>query len=249
MDSEHTVHLKWEEFQSNIRTSYSKLRETNNFSDVTLVSADGRKMMAHRVIFSANSALFEHILIKNNHIQPLIYLRGIKSCHLNSLLNFIYQGEVEVKEEDLDVFLEVATELKITGLSQNRPTKDMQSVQENMGIIKRKEHTTINDELNKPVQDLDYMLFKEEECYDLIVEENLDQQAEIKMQLRVDGETTFPCKICGKSSITKKGLTKHMYRYHKEVAAVGDLQCLLCERKSVSKQGLNKHTLRHHSNN
>ena len=237
MNSEHIVHLKWEEFQSNIRTSYSKLLETNNFSDVTLVSEDGYRIMGD----SLNSGLFEDILIQNNHTQPVIYMRGIKSWHLHSLLNFIFQGEVEVKEEDLEAFLQVETELKITGLNKNRPTKTLNLFQEYIGITRQKEHTMVIDELKKRFHNLDYMLIEGEDCTDLIIEEKLHQQADINIKLRVDGETTFPCQICGKSSIIKKGLTKHIHRYHKEVAALGDLQCLLCERRSVSKQELNKH--------
>ena len=61
------------------------------------------------------------------HPNPLIYLRGISAQDLTYLLDFIYYGEVNVAQDELDKFLEVAESLKIKGLTQtsnrSRPNK------------------------------------------------------------------------------------------------------------------------------
>ena len=44
-------------------------------------------------------------------------MRGFKSKDLNSLLDFIYQGEVNIYQEDLDGFLAIAEELGLKGLT------------------------------------------------------------------------------------------------------------------------------------
>ena len=49
----------------------------------------------------------------------MIYLRGVRTCDLESVLDFMYQGEVNVAQDDLNSFLAVAEDLQIKGLTQN----------------------------------------------------------------------------------------------------------------------------------
>jgi len=48
----------------------------------------------------------------------MIFLRGIRIQDLKAILNFMYEGEVNVNQEDLQYFLAAAEELRIKGLSQ-----------------------------------------------------------------------------------------------------------------------------------
>jgi len=54
-----------------------------------------------------------------SNMQPLIYLRGIKYEDLQSILDFMYFGEVNIAQEKLNSFLAVAEELRVKGLSPN----------------------------------------------------------------------------------------------------------------------------------
>ena len=49
----------------------------------------------------------------------MIYLRGIKASDMDSLLEFMYCGEVQVKEDQLQSFLAAEEELKVEGLVSN----------------------------------------------------------------------------------------------------------------------------------
>jgi hypothetical protein len=51
------------------------------------------------------------------HPHPFIYLRGVSYNDLLSVLDFMYHGEVNVCQEDLNSFLAVAEELQIKGLT------------------------------------------------------------------------------------------------------------------------------------
>jgi len=53
----------------------------------------------------------------HKHPNPYIYLRGVSYSDLVSILDFIYNGEVNVAQEDLNSFLAVAEELQIKGLT------------------------------------------------------------------------------------------------------------------------------------
>ena len=77
---------------------------------------DQVSIKAHKLVLSTSSSFFEHILRKNHHQHPLLYLSGINSTDLNFVLDYIYQGEVQLFQEQLDSFLNVAQMLKIEGL-------------------------------------------------------------------------------------------------------------------------------------
>merc|ERR1712098_40742 len=64
-------------------------------------------------------------LKRNPHQHPLLYLKGVKYKELVCVLNFMYQGEVNVAQEELNSFLSVAEELRVKGLTQgNNSTSD-----------------------------------------------------------------------------------------------------------------------------
>ena len=46
----------------------------------------------------------------------MIFLSGISSGNINSLLEYIYEGKIEIRKEQLESFLETAKKLKITSL-------------------------------------------------------------------------------------------------------------------------------------
>lgn len=63
--------------------------------------------------------------MKNPCKHPVIVLTGIKFEHLNCLIDFIYNGEVNIFEENLSELLRIANILKIKGLaSEEAPSFD-----------------------------------------------------------------------------------------------------------------------------
>jgi len=114
--------LRWNEFQSKVSNAFKELREEKEFFDVTLACGDGQ-VEAHKVILSACSPFFRDILRRNPHQHPLLYLKGVKFHEMVSLLDFMYQGEVNVGQNELSSFLSVAEELKVKGLTQNNASE------------------------------------------------------------------------------------------------------------------------------
>ena len=47
----------------------------------------------------------------------MIYMRGLKSKDLNAVVDFIYHGEANIYQEDLEGFLALAEELQLKGLT------------------------------------------------------------------------------------------------------------------------------------
>ena len=108
--------LKWNDFQNIVQTSFGDLRSDNDFTDVTLACEDQR-IKAHKVILSACSPFFKRLLKTHSNPQPLIYMRGVKYNDLVAVVDFIYQGEANVFQEQLENFLVLAEELELNGLN------------------------------------------------------------------------------------------------------------------------------------
>ena len=88
-----------------------------DFNDVTLASEDGQQVEAHKVILGSSSTFFQNLLKGNKHTHPLIYMRGIKTEDLVAIVDFIYDGETKICQENLDSFLNIANELSLKGLT------------------------------------------------------------------------------------------------------------------------------------
>jgi len=112
--------LRWNDFEQNISSSFRELKEDKDFFDVTL-ACDDNQLQAHKVILSACSPFFRSVLKKNPHQHPLLYLKGVKYVEIQLVLNFMYHGEVNVAQDELNSFLSVAEDLQVKGLSQNQP--------------------------------------------------------------------------------------------------------------------------------
>jgi len=120
--------LRWNDFEKNISSSFRELKEDKDFFDVT-IACDDNQIQGHKVILSACSPFFRSILKKNPHQHPLLYLKGVKYEEILLVLNFMYHGEVNVAQDELNSFLTVAEDLQVKGLTQNQ-SKPSRAVEE-----------------------------------------------------------------------------------------------------------------------
>jgi len=112
-------HIKWNEW-NNIPNLFSDLRNEEDFFDVTLAIDEDNQCPAHKVILSAASPFFRGILKRNPSQHPSIVMpTQVRPTDLQNILDFIYQGEVNVPESELENFLNVGEILKIRGLTAN----------------------------------------------------------------------------------------------------------------------------------
>ena len=111
------VQFKLENFLSNIK----HIRSKNELIDVTLVGDDGVHIGAHMVMLAACSSFFRNVFNQMNHKHPLLYLRGMHSLNISAILDFIYHGEVQVLQEHIQNFLDMAEDLGIQGMTSFNP--------------------------------------------------------------------------------------------------------------------------------
>eukprot|EP00092_Neocalanus_flemingeri_P014549 GFUD01015698.1.p1 GENE.GFUD01015698.1~~GFUD01015698.1.p1 ORF type:complete len:323 (+),score=81.10 GFUD01015698.1:258-1226(+) len=122
MNSSEKFCLRWNDFETNISVAFREIREEKDFFDCTL-SCGSRQIQAHKLILSACSPFFRSILRQNPHQHPLLYLKGVEFTDLQAVLNFMYHGEVNVAQEELNTFLSVAEDLQVKGLTQNESSQ------------------------------------------------------------------------------------------------------------------------------
>ena len=121
MQGPEKISVKLHNFDQNIKSLFSRLRHDVHFTDVTLASGDGHRIVAHKIVLVSLSPFFMKILEGDQHCHnPLIYMRGLSSDNLTSLVDFLYLGEVKVHQEDLEAFLNLAEELQLSGFSTTR---------------------------------------------------------------------------------------------------------------------------------
>merc|ERR1719153_490290 len=108
--------LNWDGYDANCREYFRKIRDDQRIFDVTLVTDDGQHIQAHKIILSAGSNFFADIFMKSNHSNILVYLKGISRDKLEPVIDFIYNGEVFITQEQLQVFIEAGKELLVKGL-------------------------------------------------------------------------------------------------------------------------------------
>ena len=109
--------LTWNNFQENISNHFISLRQEVELCDVTLVCEDNKQIKAHKVVLSSCSPMFKDILKTCIHSHPLIYFWNMKQRDLCNIVDFVYNGKVQVYQSDLEEFLNIATKLGIKGIS------------------------------------------------------------------------------------------------------------------------------------
>lgn len=123
-------------FESSAPNILRELHRDQDFTDVTLVSADHQQIRAHKVILSAASPFFRDLLVRYPHTAPLLILKGIQGQELGHMLEFIYLGNTRLQEGLLDDFLAAGEELQIKGLvrGQGEPIEVLQEVGESLEV-------------------------------------------------------------------------------------------------------------------
>ena len=246
--------LKWNDFQENVNSAFVNLREDNEFSDVTLACEDGQQVEAHKVILTASSPFFDNLLKKNRHPHPLIYMKGVKFEDLLSIVDFLYCGEANVYQENLDSFLCIAEDLKLKGLT------GQQDVSEKMmkpNLREIEPHATFkNEKLISNTGKSHFVLEQDTFTSELSQERTLSvqkfvpsdvivQELDAKVKSLMDksqnisssGSRASTCKVCGKEG-QMVAIRDHIEIKHLEGVS---LPCDVCGKICTSRNMLRRH--------
>ncbi|KAK9744992.1 CENP-B N-terminal DNA-binding domain [Popillia japonica] len=105
-------------------TVFHQLLQNEAFVDVTLACND-LSLKAHKVVLSACSSYFQKLLLENPCKHPTIIMpQDICYADLKFIIEFVYKGEIDVSQAELQSLLKTADQLKIKGLCESPEEKD-----------------------------------------------------------------------------------------------------------------------------
>ncbi|XP_011306873.1 longitudinals lacking protein, isoforms H/M/V-like isoform X2 [Fopius arisanus] len=108
--------LRWNNFSHNLSSGFLTHLNNQDLVDVT-IAVEGQILQAHKLVLSVCSTYFQNIFKANPCQHPVVILKDMGYTEVDALLKFMYQGEVNVKQEELASFLKVAETLQVKGLT------------------------------------------------------------------------------------------------------------------------------------
>ena len=88
------------------------------------LATENKTFKAHKLLLSACSPYFRQLFINNPCKHPTVFLKDIPQRHMELLLEYMYQGRIAVKHQELAEVLKTASSLKIKGLTTAEATGD-----------------------------------------------------------------------------------------------------------------------------
>ena len=240
--------IKWNDFQDLIQASFEELRSDNDFTDVTLACED-QSIKAHKVILSACSPFFKNLLKAHPNPQPLIYMRGVKTSDLVAVVDFIYRGEANIYQDQLESFLALAEELELKGLSAS--SKD-ESVKEEFAkeYFDNRQHRT--DYTQKGMDEGQHFKYEVQTNAMMPIIRTRPKQtplidplimARIESMIERHNDGSFSCVKCDFKA-KKKGHMKEHTEKHIEGL---EYPCNSCNKVFRSSQSLRDHKRKYHN--
>ena len=167
---------------------------------------------------SSSSSFFKRILQQNPHQNPLLYLSGISFSDLAAIVKFLYFGEVDIAQGDLETFLIAAKKLEIEGL---------QNTEE-------EENSDGDIDLKPLIYNPDVEL----------IDSKFDIKNSYENEFPNSGQfSKHSCEQCGKIFTQVGTLSRHKKTVHGGVK----YSCNHCEREYTQSGDLTKHVKTKHS--
>ena len=229
--------LKWNDFQSNVSKSFRIFRNEDYLHDVTLVGDDHIQVSAHKLVLSASSEYFKDLFKNNKHSFPMICLEGISSNDLTNILDYMYNGEIQIYQDHLDRFLIIAKRLKLEGLLSDNSSKEEEikpSPKMKLQEVLKVEESYDNFQTEIIMPESQIELTNSDDTSEL------DQKLYEYMEKNSDGK--YSCKLCGKVMKTKAHMKLHVETHIEGLS----FSCNICGKEYRSRNSLGFHTYRHH---
>ena len=221
--------LTWDSYSDHLKSMMKELMMNEDFSDVTLVTEDKRKIKANVNILSACSPVFKDILTKGKNTNQIMYLRGVQFSEMESILQFIHLGEATLCNGRMEEFLAVAKSLEIKELCNAKSETDNST-------------ETNTDEDDDP-STVDQVTIPEVQT----TQNDTDKKV---MEELARSSAPYNCEECAKEGMDYSPSVQSLFEGHIKVKHpfYQPFKCEKCDFKSNRKANVNRHVIRHHKN-
>lgn len=234
--------LKWNDFQTSVINSYSKLRKEDDFYDVTLVSEDDQIVRGHKMVLASSSDFLKRIFKVTKQAESIIYLTGINQKNLSFIMDYIYLGEVQIFQEDIDSFLESAQKLRIEGLiiEQSEPESN---IKQDISDFQRESMSFPpdhgNEEESCQLAEISDKVLNQRGPYPTpaSTHSNYSQSKEVFDEFIMKDGELWVCRQCGKTAKTKASIGLHAETHIEGIS----FDCKLCDKVFRSRNTLANH--------
>ena len=240
--------VTWEEHSSHTNELLRELFDSKRFSDVTLICNDQQEIKAHKFILSSCSSRFKSIIdssfrsndpyiacgiIDDNIIDnvPYMNLKETNMQELESILQFIYLGEAEVYQENIEEFLKVAKILNIKGLEDDSNEEVESCIEES-----KKDVELIEDEIKREV-DNDIENQDKSNSPKKPKKSKKPKTNKVSQFIKRENDFQWSCSVCEKVLTTKSGLQFHIQSDHHGIKN----PCPKCDYQASTTSNLNRH--------
>ena len=233
--------LTWQTFSSHGQQLFKNLFETQEFTDVTLISDDLKQYRVHKFILSSCSTVFRKILTSNS-LQSSIYLRGIHHKELESILQFIYLGEATFYHERINEFINVAKDLEIKDIiNKDIVVEDQAQAFDSVDEIKNMDEVGQVENNSNDVN---------------VTETKIPDCDSVSYYVILGDKRPYQCQQCDYKATHKHNILHHVQKKHEGIDSGsfysfirGDkkpYQCLQCDYKATHKHNLLIHVQNKH---
>jgi len=229
--------LKWNDFHLNASKSFEVFRNEDYLHDVTLISDDQHQVTAHKLVLSASSEYFKNIFKKNKISNPFLCLDGVSLTDLNNILDYIYNGEIQIYQECLDRFLEIAQRFKLEGLlgGEKEELEENNFQSYDVPPPRLDKMKPVNTEQTEIANEAPIQLNNQIESIDTTDTTELDKKLYENMEKTSDG--TYSCKICSTMIRHKTKMKLHVETHMEGLT----FPCNKCGKEFRSRNTLRNH--------
>ncbi|XP_043261703.1 modifier of mdg4-like [Colletes gigas] len=225
--------LVWNSFPRNLSSGLYTLLTDEQLVDVTL-AAEGQILRAHKLILSVCSTYFRELFKGNSCKHPIVILKDVNYRDLSAMLHFMYQGEVNIKQEDIASFLKVAETLQIKGLTTETEEKLEESLTKNVQLDQL--FSSKKSNINSVVSDLNVSAFENPEQLIEKGQQSEKQDVSSKEELHdkelIENNTIVDNVCCNQDS------TSDLVHNIQDTQAVQDNSCRSIETQSNEEEPL-----------
>ena len=218
-----TLNLNYSLFGENISKGFRALQSAETLCDVTLVCDDG-EVAAHKVVLFTGSEFFQKFLPRAKHPNPYVYMRGMQIQHVRPVIEFMYNGEVQIPEDEINQILDIAKDLQVAGLSEGEEQLHPKSVMEEAVKVSKKLEELQRKLLNSSEKESrPKVALKLNEVFDNTISDEaneihdeLESKAlnEMSKGFDAEGRTSWICKFCGFCCNDKSRTKRHVKNQH-----------------------------------
>merc|ERR1712129_583294 len=238
--------LSWnyEERCATMFEAFLNIQQREDYSYVTLVTDDDQVMKAHRVILGACSSFFGNIFQKTNTRDLCLYLPGIVQKDLQAILDFVYNGQTDLANENLEYTMQsFAEEQNMSEIDNAQYTmetslEEITEEEANSSTVGQLDATQVKVEIEG-----DTDVISGEKVDDNIVNKTVITEEISQAIDSASKGNKHKCDHCDFVCARKDRLKRHVAYAHTTVDWV---QCIKCEYAAKDKDELKQHTESNH---